>query len=64
MSVAVGDRAPATCSGAAYSGVKARPPSRRELGRILPGIVADQLGDAEVEQLDRAVGTARGCSKA
>ena len=57
-SVAVVTCPPVTCSGAAYSGVSAAPPSRvsalasADL-RLPPlGIPLEQLGDPEVEQLD------------
>ena len=50
--------APVTCSGAAYSGVSAPPPSRvsalASAGSAVPdcGVALEQLGDTEVEQLD------------
>ena len=45
---------PVTCSGAAYFGVSATPPSRVSVDIPLSSS-SEQLGDAEVEQLDLAV---------
>ena len=45
-----------TCSGAAYFGVSAAPASRVSAVARRPRVVFDQLRDAEVEQLDLAVG--------
>ena len=56
MSVAVVIGPPVNCSGAAYSGVSARPAlasERRGLARVRLSL--EQLCDAEVEQLDFAV---------
>jgi hypothetical protein len=56
MSAAVVTGSPRSCSGAAYCGVRARPAFARELGLLARRrAFLEQLGDAEVEQLDAAV---------
>ena len=51
MSVAVVTGEAVTCSGAAYSGVIARPPSNREQRRrASQALTFQKLGNAEVEQ--------------
>ena len=55
-SVAVVTTPPVSCSGAANSGVKARPPSRVSADASARSLVLlEELGDPEVEELDLAV---------
>ena len=46
---------PVSCSGAAYSGVRARPPSTVSVGSGAARVAFEQLGDAEIEQLHLSV---------
>ena len=54
-SVAAVTSPPVTCSGAAYSGVSIDAPSRVSAVTSPAGFTFQQLGDAEIEQLDLAV---------
>jgi hypothetical protein len=55
--VAVVTSPPCNCSGAAWDGVKGRAGLPRQVAGIAAAGLAEQLGDAEVQQLELAIGT-------